>query len=185
MIKLTLVKKLPAIIFTVFIIWLLYFVYFENGLANINIPNLGYVIPLTFFVFGAYFLFTSIWKISLGLSSRSWLNTKGTIISSEIVIDHGSYISKIQYSFEVVGKVYTSYSISAAPNWWYWGNLKSIAENRVAKYPVNSVIDVYYKPEAPEKSLLEPGVYIFSILIGIGLFIFTTILTYFIILRIK
>ena len=106
-------------------------------------------IVLIYLSVSVFFLITSLLKIPLGLSSKSWPDVKGTIISSEMKrYEGGAYEYRIQYSFEVLGKEYTSNSINAAPGWVNSGNIKALVEKKVARYPTGSEVSVYYNPES-------------------------------------
>lgn len=109
-------------------------------------------------------------------SSRDWPEASGTVIHSKIenteTTSTGkrnreySYQADIKYKYFVNGKTYVGDRIS-------WGEVsnKDIAQRRVDNYPVGREITVYYDPEIPEKSVLEPGYssgLLFLPLLGIG-----------------
>ena len=132
--------------------------------------------PYIWILFGAFFLIPSLLKIPVGLFGRSWSEPKRTIILSE-VFSHGRsdssvYLFRIHYSFEVLGKEYTSTSINTVPCWWNWNwGFKSYAGRNVDQYPVGKSVDFFYNLEDPGKSLLEPGVHFLSFLLVQGYFL--------------
>jgi hypothetical protein len=106
----------------------------------------------------------------LGIRSKSWPATEGEIVASEVEkvkpTETGMIINKyraaVQYTYTVKDVTYTSEVVS-------FGELAFLIFNRglrsrkgakqlVAKYPVGSVVQVYYEPGNPNRSLLEPGV---------------------------
>lgn len=124
---------------------------------------------------GSFLLLTSINNIKLGRASKAWPAIKGTILHSRIARQEGgSYAAIVQYMYVVNGKEYKSEAINAAPGWWALG-LQGAARKKVAQYPTDRIVDVYYNPQSPKRAFLEPGVHLsgpFLILLGIILLIF-------------
>jgi hypothetical protein len=138
---------------------------------------------------GLLFLFTAsalllvaVIRIKSGRASKTWPATKGTILESYnqhktftirlIGSNTGrKYVPYIQYKYEVNGREYQSSSINSAPSWW----VPPGVSHRLAKYPQDKNVDVYYNPQSPEKAFLEPGVeslsFVFSLLGVIALII--------------
>lgn len=128
---------------------------------------------------GIFLLLTSINNIKIGIASRTWPAVKGTILSSYVASrslggEGGtSYAAIIQYMYEVNRKEYQSESIDTAPGWWAWG-LHGAARKKVAQYPPDKTVDVYYNPQSPETAFLESGVHLsgpFLMVLGVILLI--------------
>ncbi|MHA2244879.1 MAG: DUF3592 domain-containing protein [Candidatus Hodarchaeales archaeon] len=134
-------------------------------------------------VVGSALLLAAIDRIKLGKASKTWPAVKGTILHSGVVsrLYRGEewqlalYRTVIRYMYEVNGKEYKSGSINTTPDWWAWAFGSPGARKKVAKYPQDKTVDVYYNPQSPEKAFLEPGVphfsYYFSFLGVIALII--------------
>ncbi len=117
-----------------------------------------------FLVFGFFILLLGGWFVysAMGvvksLQSLSWPHTQGTVLSTDIKKIPGSkgptkYSPVILYSFTVGTNEYSSekYSITIARGTMDW------AKQNIDQHPVNSIIQVYYKPENPEISILKTG----------------------------
>lgn len=110
--------------------------------------------------------------------SQSWPATQGIVISSSMEMygssDKPSYKPRIIYRYMVNGTYYSGEKISLdAPvrhDYYY-------ASQVVKQYPVGKSVLVYYKPEHPERALLElsdgPLVTLFAVIFFLiaGLFI--------------
>ncbi len=117
-------------------------------------------------IFGGIFL----WK---ALSSQTWPSVKGKIISATLEQGkvRGRVISreKIQYEYHVEGKRFVGERVSMGPRLLMFG---LSAEQVIKKYPKNMPVTVYYNPSRPEKSVLEPGLNPYVVLIAaVGPFI--------------
>jgi hypothetical protein len=92
----------------------------------------------------------------------------GTIKSTKIVNvrssadDPETYYPEVQYTYAVNGISYESEGISFAPGESL--NSREEAQTIINKYPRNSKVKVYYKPDNPKLSALKSG-YINSTLI--------------------
>jgi hypothetical protein len=131
---------------------------------------------LLFLVTASVLLLVAVIRIKSGRASKTWPATKGTILESYLkhktftlrLIGTGgtgrNYVPYIQYKYEVNGRVFQSDSINTAPGWWVPPGIS----HRLAKYPQDKTVDVYYNPQSPEKAFLEPGVeslsFVFSFL---------------------
>jgi len=123
---------------------------------------------------GAYSAYWGITQESLARASSKWPSVTGKIISSYIEVARGkstSYTPKVQYQYRLNGAVFENDQI-------YFGgpsSNKNDAAETTAKYPIGEAVTVYYKPEAPETSCLEPGKYrhISAIFVVIGFMYFS------------
>jgi hypothetical protein len=120
---------------------------------------LGFLFP---FVFTAIsFLLNPEPYLGWLVNTNQFTKTSGKITSSTIEV--GGSASKnaigwnfiIEYEYEVLGKVYKSsrvlYGYTGSSN-------RDYAESYVKKYPEGETVLVYYHPDRPEESVLEPFV---------------------------
>lgn len=114
-----------------------------------------------------------LYKLILALKSYSWKETKGIVYKSQKLSDYGWIGSNFirtanlsfKYRYRVNGKKYNSDVISVFTVLGIDGNVPSKV---LKKYPKGKSVKVYYCPETPGKSCLEPGIGIknsFTILI--------------------
>jgi len=106
-------------------------------------------------------------------ASASWPSVEGRVISSEVTRSTDadgavSYSPEVTYSYTVENASYTNGRIKFGEN--AYGN-RNKAEEIAANYPVGRTVTVYYEPEQPALSVLEPGVTAGSfIVLCIGVF---------------
>jgi len=123
---------------------------------------LGISIPIV--VAAIVFLFQSERLLWPFFDQSKLVTTSGKIVSSEFEHQGGrrsaGWYFMIRYQYQVNGKTYLSNRV----HYSYTGSKdKSYAEGYVAKYPVGSVVLVYYDPEYPERSVLEPTIKDYSL----------------------
>lgn len=120
-------------------------------------------------LFMSIIIFTGIFALSisgkafkLSIASKTWPSTQGIITSTEVVReDFGSgtkrrtsYHPVVRYSYAVDMKSFNSDVISFANS---GTRFRNDANTIIAKYPVNSNVEVYYDSSLPEIAVLEPG----------------------------
>ena len=98
-------------------------------------------------------------------SSQFWPTTTGEIIQSSVytytdVYGNRTYRSKIKYVYPVnqldnAGEHFTGERIAIDPLPPF--DSRAIAEASMAQYAKGEIVDVYYNPNNPQKSMLEPG----------------------------
>ncbi len=92
-------------------------------------------------------------------ASELWPSVSGEIIISEIEshTSHGErlYSANIHYFYTVDGK---KYSGSGITNTDASTSVQSSVKKDLKKYPRGKIVEVYYDPEFPEISVLEPGI---------------------------
>jgi hypothetical protein len=98
-------------------------------------------------------------------SSQFWPTTSGEIIQSSVytytdVYDNRTYRSKIKYGYVVnqsenAEEYFTSERVGIDP--FPPTDNRAIAEASLARYPKGENVDVYYNPNRPQKSMLEPS----------------------------
>ena len=104
----------------------------------------------------AGYLVRKAWR--LGVASEHWPSVSGTIVSSEMECeehdDPDTYRLLVQYTYEVQGEMHTGDTLT------YRGTStkRQHVAAHLAKYPAGCQVPVFYDPEAPEQSVLEPGV---------------------------
>ncbi len=111
----------------------------------------AYLAPISFF-FGVSLCLFSVYKIVVSSSASEWRETQGTIIKSEIVKvpDHPSQ-PHVVYEYIVNGERFTSDEIAFL-------NVTggSLGDKTVAAYSRGKIVSVYYDPNNPARSVLEP-----------------------------
>jgi hypothetical protein len=105
-------------------------------------------------VVGAFIAFMGVSEIITGLRSYSWSAIQGTISQSTYVSDtdnEGNYrrAGMVHFTYAVGGRRYEGTRVTPSR--------PPYNERVVPKYPVGTRVTVHYDPEAPELSLLEPG----------------------------
>lgn len=110
----------------------------------------GWVFPW-FCAGGAGWLWVA-WK--RGNASVTWPSTPGTILESVVENEDGSYIPKITFCYWVEEQRYEGDTFTYRG---YYAN-RATAEAYAARFPAGARVLVFYNPESPEVSVLEPGV---------------------------
>lgn len=106
-------------------------------------------------------------------ASAEWPTADGKVTKSEVSYstdaDGGdSYSPEVTYTYTVNNTSYSNNTIKFGENAY---SSRNKAEGIASSYPVGKNVTVYYDPEKPERSVLEPGVSAGSyIVIGIGVF---------------
>jgi hypothetical protein len=131
---------------------------------GLNIILIVIFLIVTIFGLGIFFYSLSLFKSAW--ASRSWPTTSGIVVSSSVdsywsESETGSsksttlmYSAKIIYKYTADETDYTSQKISFGD---YDSNNSREIQAVVDRYPLNSDVLVYYNPENPEMSVLEPG----------------------------
>ncbi len=92
-------------------------------------------------------------------ASELWPSVSGEIIISEIesYTNHGErlYSADIHYSYMVEGEEYNGAGITNADA---STSVQSSVKKDLKRYPKGKIVDVYYDPDFPEISVLEPGI---------------------------
>jgi len=123
-----------------------------------------------YFVLVLLFIFLCVLVNRLFTSWRTnfWVKAKGTITESKLLnlgkvnVSSGGgivltqrYGASIQYQYQVDGDVFKSNRVG------FFEVLKSTSKTSINKvlsrYPVSSLIDVYYNPKEPSEAVLERG----------------------------
>ena len=98
-------------------------------------------------------------------SSQFWPTTTGEIIRSSVdtyrdVYGNRTYRSRIKYGYAVnqlenAGAYFTSERVGIDPFPPF--DSRANAEARLVRYAKGQIVDVYYNPNRPQTSMLEPG----------------------------
>jgi len=97
-------------------------------------------------------------------ASLNWPNTNGEVVSSSIKksVSSGSssrsatsltFHADIEYEYIVENQNYKNHRISYGD---YGSSDESLAKELKNRYPVGKTVTVYYKPDDPSESVLEP-----------------------------
>ena len=120
------------------------------------------------------------WIVAAQMSaSKSWPSVQGRIVSSHVertqIATKVKYKAQVRYQFSVNGRPYMGSRIRYADT---TGSSESAQQKIVDKYPSNAQVEVFYDPQDPDISVLEPGGAPFLMAIpplalaGVGLVIF-------------
>jgi hypothetical protein len=124
---------------------------------------------------GGFFLFAGVQGVLQGFQSNGWPTTRGRISESHIKSSpssRGGPSGVVRFAYEVDGHWYESDRVTAVSS--------SASADAPARYPVGTVVTVYYDRSAPESAVLEPGVrqgsfimalFGLAIILGWGLFV--------------
>lgn len=93
-------------------------------------------------------------KLKNAADTNNWPITNGTVTRSEVG-GAMKYYPSVSYTYIVDSTVYTSNIISSMN---FNTKNRSVVEEVLKKYPVDSEIKVYYCSEDPSRALLEPGI---------------------------
>jgi hypothetical protein len=129
-----------------------------NSSLKAELPRvfIASIIGLGLMVFGVI-------SIKNAMAAKKWPTVTGIITSSTVAADGTKYVPRISYAYDVDSGTYSSDKIQYSGLFRY--KTKSAASTVASKYPVNSEVKVYYDPEQPDRSCLEPAIGIFQYLI--------------------
>jgi hypothetical protein len=113
------------------------------------------IFPLPFIIAGALLLYFGVRGLLIAHESAGWPHTSATVISSAVkshspARGQTQHQAEIRYEFVVQERRYDGYHSDSSSDAGY-------AMSLVERYPKRSRITVYYKPDNPAESLLEPG----------------------------
>ena len=137
-----------------------------HGSKTVGQRILSWVAPLVFLAVGCCSVYGGVSLNDAGREPESWPTTQGTILVSHVYsyIDYNVtdeydlettfYRPVVHYEYEVagarlVGKAVNVYSTAST--------YPSVADEVVARYPLGTTATVYYQPDDPSRSVLEPG----------------------------
>jgi len=117
----------------------------KNNKPDQKTVTIRILIALAFIVYGLIVIPVNIMNYYVGLETKNWHKTEGTVIESRAVINtgwHGSVrFPRIVYDYEVGGKTYRGKRVSYAN---VWTNINSDVHEFINLYSVGSMMTVYY-----------------------------------------
>ena len=153
----------------------------DEGNGSFNKGNLiMMIVILPAVLFGVYLCIISYAEVREGWNSGDWPQAKGVVLSSGVKHHEHSrkttginfrYSADVQYSYSVNGETYSNRRLAVAEEKWDFAREAKMA---ASSYPKGAEVVVYYRPDDPQQSMLQPGVRFSSlsgILIGAGLVI--------------
>jgi hypothetical protein len=111
---------------------------------------------------GAFIVFMSVSlpKFFREIRSARWPSAAGVITQSALreayVKSFSGFIPEVQYRYTVAGREFTGSQITFHLSQSI--HTKDFAESCLKDYPTGKVVSVYYEPEAPGVSVLQPGI---------------------------
>ena len=111
-----------------------------------------------------------LWQLIKGMKAKNWPTAPGKVVNSRVTrsVSQDSdgdrsttYGAEINYRYEVDGYEYSGDRRSFAD---YSSSNRRRAEKIVLRFAPGTDVDVYYRPDDPEKSVLEPGINLVSVL---------------------
>ncbi len=144
--------------------------------------------PAILIVLGLLALYLGVNDMVKGWQSKGWPSVAGTVRSSKIATSTSgttnstpgqsateTHFADIVYDYAVDGTAYEGYRVSFGET----GDVDiAIAEDIIGQYPAGSTVRVFYNPDGPRESVLEPGLHGYPwlflvpapVFIGLGLF---------------
>lgn len=127
------------------------------------------IIPLVLILAGGINLYSGLRTVHKAGLSLLWPTSEGTIVTSSIETRHSTrrdsqgrqrnitvYHPKIVYEFSVDENLYSGSKVDFV-TWRSGDDSRSNAYGVVNRYPKGRAVKVYYAPDNPEESVLEPG----------------------------
>ncbi|MCB1917825.1 MAG: DUF3592 domain-containing protein [Rhodocyclaceae bacterium] len=122
------------------------------------------VFPWTTVLFASLFIWIGIDQVHKASASVEWPSVPGTVRTSGVVEDSSSsgsrrsssvtYHANVVYDYVVEGKAYQGERISYGS---YGTGDEERATRIAAGYPEGAAVRVYFQPDDPGESVLEPG----------------------------
>lgn len=110
-------------------------------------------LQILFIFLGLIVMLSSLWLQRMNSKAASWPSANGTIITSIPYANPKNTDSDIfiKYRYTINALTFESKVISFATR----SDTRSDRERLVAKYPVGSIVPIYYDPNNPKTSVLE------------------------------
>jgi hypothetical protein len=125
------------------------------------------IFSLAISVGGCFIFYLTIQELWQAKASAGWPTVKGQITSSFIQENKGrwgTYSPKISYRYSVNGATFEgSVTGYGQLGWGAYTESRDKAADKIAQYPLNQTVIVYYDPQTPNRSCLEPGRNDFSV----------------------
>ena len=128
-----------------------------------NIVNIifGRLFPLPFVLGGALMTKIGVEELQTADSSKNWPLATGLIKHSEVVYqknddsESGTYKAVVLYEYTVSGNKFSNDLVAYGEN----GSCDISHQNSIVnRYREGEEVNVYYSPQDPQESVLEPGI---------------------------
>ena len=128
-------------------------------------------LPLLLSLLGLWMVILRFRNAARARASQNWPSTQGQIITSYVRVEQDSeegpsFYPEIHFKYQVAGREYVGAKIDFSPP----EDDQEKAEEKVAKYPENASVRVYYDPQHPSKAVLERRAAGGSALLIVGVF---------------
>ena len=130
------------------------------------------IFPLPFIIVGALLLYFGVKGLLIAIESVGWPHTNAIVISSSVKhYSSGSargrtqHQAEIHYEFFVQKSRYNGYHQIESPD-------AGVPMRLIERHPKGKQITVYYMPDNPAESLLEPGLRVKTLIMPLGGLIF-------------
>lgn len=152
---------------------------FENQISK----SMGwpFMVVYLLLILGAFYFTFSV--VPKAINSNDWPQAQGQVTNSEVVQrsrTHRSgkritvYSAKIQYQYNVNDNLFTNYQLK-----WADRNGPAQAQQDMNKhYPTGANITVFYNPEKPSESVLQKGLSLDYMLVGLFLLVSIAVMGY-------
>ncbi len=138
------------------------------------------LLPIIAAIAGFFIMLWGVLSLMEAKESTDWATTPGTVLSSSVYdstnhdvdVKKSVYHASVIYEYYVDEKLYSGDRIAFGD---YGSGDSSHAEDIVSRYLVGMDITVFYMPDSPDESVLEPGMTMQSYyVLGFGLVFFIT-----------
>ncbi|MGY8749772.1 MAG: DUF3592 domain-containing protein [Pirellulales bacterium] len=129
-------------------------------MRNIFGAFFGFIFGLVFAIIGSVVIyFFGMPIVTKAKASLEWPQVSGVVTASEIQSHRGddgtTYSADVTFDYIVIDEKLSGDTVYFGDN--VQTSSRSAAAKTVRKYPVGKEIQVYYSPESPDESVLEPG----------------------------
>ena len=117
------------------------------------------LIGVVLVIVGIVMIFLRRRSAALQAASVNWPTGEGRISDAKLHSfrdndKHLNYMARVWHAYEVNGQSYTAEKISWGGQ--PYGRVATQANEILARYPVGTPVKVYYNPQKPKQSVLEP-----------------------------
>jgi len=119
------------------------------------------LVPSLFVLVGAGLSYFGVLRVVQAKASEDWPSTSGRVLESLVESRFSNranaglvYEAEVLYEYAIEGTTYKNNRVTASD----WGtDDPGRAQRTVNRYPKDADVTVYYRPDDPEQSVLEPG----------------------------
>ncbi len=124
---------------------------------------MGIIFGLVFAGIGVFALVRGVVHFRMGKASASWPYVEGQVIAATVDMSVSTdsdgmttrrYTPRVVYSYTISGQQFSGDQINIGSTWHYPSQAR--AESKLA-YQTGQRVNVYYNPENPSQTVLEPG----------------------------